>query len=529
VSALPIVGESLDDLVLQEYLRRKQTKKTADSFLDYVQAMWPWFQIEEVHCLIAEKFETMRRGEISRLMLNLPPRAGKSLLTSVLLPTWWMGHMPRDQVIQISHNKDTASDFGRGARNLLEQDAYRELFKTELAKDSRATASWATTAGGIYRAAGVGSGIAGKGFNLGVIDDPVNEQDQYSDVTHQDVWKWYPDGFYTRRQPDRNAIVLCMTRWRNDDLAGQLLALEMLDPDADKWDILKVPALLDEETAAKISAVSANPKYRKYLATEEFPDPIAFKVGDSFEPRRMPKEFVLKSKKNMTKKSWAALYQQSPYDEDGGIFEKKHWRKWRKDKPPACDYVIQVYDTAFEEGEENDYSARTTWGIFRREEDRQYCVILLERWKDRVGFPALRTEALRSYKEYQPDRVLIEKKASGHSLIQELRRAGVPIKEMKPNGKSKTARGQAVAVVLENGHVYYMDRKWAEDVIHDCMLFPNGGCKDIVDTVIYAWLYLRRSYHLYLEGEEDEDAVSPVQQAKRYERKTYYEARTATR
>jgi predicted phage terminase large subunit-like protein len=203
---------------------------------------------------------------------------------------------------------------------------------------------------------------------------------------------------------------------------------------------------------------------------------------------------------------------------------------------------VSVYDTAFEEGEENDYSARTSWGIFWHEEQPdpelaklpawkrkhlevtgRWCAILLEGWKDKVEFPELRKLAVEHYKKFNPDRVLVEKKSSGHSLIQELRRAGVPVSPVKAD-ISKLARANAAAVVLEGGCIWYLDRKWADTVIEDCATatFQRGSPgNDIGDTCVHAWRYLRRTYHIDATGDrrdedtEDDDQPTPQPQGRR--------------
>ena len=158
----------------------------------------------------------------------------------------------------------------------------------KLTKDSKSAAKWATTAGGMYAAAGVGTGIAGKGFHLGLIDDPISEQDAFSDTALKSVREWYGPGLYTRRQPERNAIVLTMTRWNAADLAGYLLSLKQIDPDADDWDVLSVPAILDDEHAEMLNEIAEDPQYRDLLEDPEgnCPYPMRYKAGDSFAPRR---------------------------------------------------------------------------------------------------------------------------------------------------------------------------------------------------------------------------------------------------
>ena len=158
--------DAVDDAILHEYMRRKNMRAKSRDFLHYTAHVAPWFVIEEIHILIAEAFDDLAFGETDRLMLFLPPRAGKSELSSKLLPSWWEGLYPTDQVLHTSYAGTLVEKFGRQIRNLIMTDAYQEIFpETQIAKDSKAAGQWATSKGGVYNAAGVGAGIAGKGFN----------------------------------------------------------------------------------------------------------------------------------------------------------------------------------------------------------------------------------------------------------------------------------------------------------------------------------------------------------------------------
>lgn len=508
-SPRPPFASQLDaeEAILREYLRRKELRKKGGSYLHFIRERAPWFVFEEWHVLLSEKIEQLRNGEIDRLMVFAPPRAGKSQNTSGFLPEFWIGNNPEDQILHISYATPLVEKFGRNIRNTI---AYNETFQDmypgcRLSKDSKASNRWNTTVGGEYNAGGVGTGIAGKGFHLGVIDDPISEQDAPSPTLRGNVNDWYGPGFYTRRMPERDAIILTMTRWATDDLAGFLLAQSVASLDADKWEVLKIPAIIDKETADELNRVAVDPRYKEFLDTGKVAYPVIYKEGDSFSPRRWPLKTLLRTKAGMSRRSWAALYQQSPVADGGNIIKREEWQKWPKNKPlPDIEYIIQCYDTAFEEGEENDYSARTTWGVFRHPEDGRYCVLLMSRMKERLTFPDLLDLALEDYRLEKPDRVLVEKRASGHSLIQEFRKRGVPVKAVPPKGKSKVVRAHAASVMFEQGCVFYPEgRKWAEEVVDGVCAFPNGPDDDVEDTVFYAINWLRRTY--YLEAPDDEE------------------------
>jgi predicted phage terminase large subunit-like protein len=303
-----------------------------------------------------------------------------------------------------------------------------------------------------------------------------------------------------------------------NDLAGYLLDAERNVPGADQWTVFSIPAILDDAAAAAINnvveeALNKHPEIAGYVAGGI----QQMKGGDSFCPRRMSKKFLLESKGNMSERDWGALYMQRPTEEEGAIIKRKWWRKWSKKEPPRCEYILQCYDTAFEANETADPSARTTWGVFAHNEpndpeDKRYSLILLDRWKERVEFPELRDECMKSYKHFKPDRILIEKRASGHTLIQELRRARIPVKGWLPPGvrgaKGKIPRAYAAQVVFEQGAVFYMDRNWATEVIDQAAAFPFGPEDDLVDTVTMATDFLRRTFWLDLKSDvlpEDEE------------------------
>lgn len=491
----------------EEYVRRRKLKKIGGSFLEFVTFFAPWFCVEEFHVLVAEKFQALHEGLIDRLMIFAPPRAGKSALTSYFLPLWWMGNHPSDQILHVSYAAPLVEGFGRQIKNAMMADAFREVFPgCELAKDSKSSGRWATTANGLYHAAGANTGIAGKGFHLGLIDDPISEQDAFSRTLRKNINEWYGPGFYTRRMPERNAIVITQTRWAVDDLSGYLLANAVTVPGADQWVVLRIPGVIDQETAGELNRVASDPRYQEFLHE----GPQFYVSGGSFAPRRWPLKTLQQSMNQLSRKDRAALYQQSPTEEGGSIIKADEWRKWSKDKPlPKFEYLLQAYDTAFEPEEANDYSARTTWGVFRHPTTGRQCAMLLDRLQERMEFPDLRAEAYRSYKEYRPDRVLIEKKASGHSLVQELRRKGVPVTAQKIKG-SKEARGHAVTVLFEQGCVFYIDGlQWADDVVDHCATFPNGAHDDVYDTVTLALGFLRRMFLVDVPDDEQDDDETP--------------------
>lgn len=495
--------------------RERNRRIAARSFIRMTKVVAPWFQVEEVHLLLAGYLEMLLRGEIKRLLVFEPPRAGKSTQGSVLFPAFWMGHNPSDKILQVGHSSDFSTDFGRQCKDTMANEDYTHLYPDSiLRKDNKAARRWGTTARGSYYAAGQKSPIAGKGFNLGIWDDLISEQDRDSTVAKQRVCNWYVPGFLSRQQPERNAIAGFTTRWAVDDPAGWLIKQAKVNPSADQYTILKIPAIIDEATADIFNE----------LTHDELVDgdPIKFKPGDSFCPRRHSLSNLLKLKENAAARDWSALWMQEPVDEGGNIYKAEWWRQW-SGRIPAFDAIWQVYDTAFleEELDRGDYNARTTWGIFwhdpkipkdpilvnNLERERPgYRLFLLERMKRRMGFPELRKEVKDSYDKWKPDRIIIERKASGLSLIQELRRMPrVVVRPFNPKDKSKTQRAQTASVVLEQGLVFYPeDRLWPQEVIDGAAAFPRGDHDDVEDTITMAFMMFRRLYIHRLSDEEDD-------------------------
>jgi len=495
------------------------------SFIDYIYEMAPFIVIEEVHVLIAAYLQMVKSGEIDRLMIFLPPRTGKTLMGSILYPSWHLGHEPTDKVMVATYKDELSSEFGREIKNVIKSEEYQRVFPdVRLVKDSTAAGRWKIWHPGLpgegsFFGLGIHSGIAGRGFHLGVIDDPLSEHDATSKGAKDFVYNWYGPGFYTRRQLERSsAIVFFTTRWATDDLAGRLLRDAKKDKKKDQWVTLELPALIETQVQAdRLNALRDHPLLSSKLENKDG-SKYEYKIGSSTIPRRVSRKEFLRIKSTLGSKSFASLYQQKPVEEGGHILSRKHWRKWPNKNPPKLEYVIQVYDTAFSEAEQkkNSYSARTTWGIFEYTDQdigtRHHC-ILLEGMKGRFSFPILRHKAHKSYQKLQPDRVLIEKKASGASLIQELRRKGVPVKSV-PASRDSVARAHAASVVLDQRCVWYMDELidedrdeyqiGAEEIIEQCSGFPFIENDDVVDTVTHAWIYLRRTFWLNLNDEPEE-------------------------
>ena len=472
-------AELLQDLELREM--RARLAAAQDNMLGFAQAVYPGFKIGPHHKRLAKIFTDVIEGRKKRVIINIAPRMGKSEFSSYLFPAYFLGKYPNKKIIMGTHTAGLSEDFGRRIRNLLDSEEYREIFpQTLVADDQKAAGKWSTSAGGQYYAAGVGGALAGRGADLFVIDDPHSEQDvkTNSRLAFDTAWSWFQTGPLQRLMPG-GAIIIIMTRWSLLDLTGRLIDYQTKNPDSIPWEIVELPAILHEDT------------------TEE----------KSLWPEQWPLESLKATKAALDPRYWNAQYMQQPTAESSAIISRKHWRIWPGDEPPPCDYVIQSWDTAFEAKTSADYSACTTWGVwYNEEEGNSPQVILLDAFKDRMTFPELKEVALKHYNEWKPDAFVVEKKAAGAPLIQELHRMGISVSEFTPSrGNDKMVRLNAVADLFTSGKVWAPDTRWAREVIEEVAAFPVGEHDDYVDTTTQALLRYRQGGFISLDSDEQED------------------------
>ena len=461
----------------------KKKKLAQKDFLSFVKQIWPEFIEGEHHKVIADKFNKLASGEIKRLIVNMPPRHTKSEFASTLLPAWMIGNTPKLKIIQTTHTGELAVRFGRKAKTLIDSPEYQDIFKTRLREDSQAAGRWETAQGGEYFAAGVGGAITGRGADLLIIDDPHSEQDAMNMSALERAYEWYTSGPRQRLQPG-GKIVCVMTRWNTKDLTGVLLKNQN-EPKSDQWDLVEFPAIMP----------SGDPVWPGYWKLDEL-------------------ESV---KASLSVGKWNAQWMQNPTSEEGAIIKREWWQHWDKDELPALDHVIQSYDTAFMKKETADYSAITTWGIFRENEDSAPQMILLDAMKERLEFPELRRVAKEQYDYWQPETVLVEAKASGLPLTYELRNMGIPVVNYTPSrGNDKHTRVNSVAPLFESGKIWApTDKQFAQEVMEECAAFPYGDHDDLVDSMTQAVMRFRQG-GLIGHPEDYKDEPTPNRKFKYY-------------
>ena len=480
---LPMLSAGEQEKLLAELAHLERLKSrdlSQERFMKFVDQVWPTFIGGRHHAKMAAAFERVARGECKRLIINMPPRHTKSEFASYLLPAWFLGKFPHKKVIQTSHTAELAVGFGRKVRNLVDQENYREIFpELALQSDSKAAGRWNTNKGGDYFAIGVGGAVTGKGADLLIIDDPHSEQEAALAEVNPDIYdktyEWYTSGPRQRLQPG-GAIVIVMTRWSQRDLTAQVLK-SAAQRGGEEWEVIEFPAILP----------SGNPLW----------------------PEFWPPEELAALKEELPNSKWMAQYQQQPTSESSAIVKREWWRTWEKEEPPACEFILMSWDTAFEKTQRADFSALTTWGVFYQAgEDgaQQANIILLNAYRERMEFPRLKQVAIEQYKEWDPDAVIIEKKASGAPLIYELRAMGIPVQDFTPTkGNDKIARLNGVSDLFASGMVWVPNRSWAEEVVDEVASFPAGEHDDYVDSTSMALMRFRKGGFIRLPSDEQDE------------------------
>ena len=469
----------------QEDLIRVAGKK---SFLDFVKHVYPGYLIGPHHRKLARIFEDIASGAKKRVIVNIAPRFGKSELISYLAPAWFLGNHPQKKVIMASHTADLAVSFGRRVRNLVSSDRYRDIFpQIELQADSKSASRWGTNFSGEYFAIGVGGALAGRGADLFIIDDPHSEQDamQGRPDVFDPAWEWFQSGPIQRLMPG-GAIIVVMTRWSKLDLTGRIVNHMIKNDDADEWEVVEFPAILNDE---------------------------------SLWPEFWPLDQLMAKRAAIDIRYWQAQYMQDPTSEEGALIKREWWQLWEGEIPPPCEFKIMALDAAQETNNRADYNALTLWGVFFDDKSNNYKIILLNAIKQRLEFPELKEMVLEQYKEWNPDSFIVEKKSNGAALYQEMRRMGIPIGEYTPGkGQDKVSRVNAVSDLFRSGIVYAPDRRWAWEVVEECNDFPSGTHDDLVDSTTLALMRFRQGGFIRLPSDEPE----PIRQFKSRRGMAYY-------
>jgi predicted phage terminase large subunit-like protein len=486
--ALPNLPEPVQQKIgalIAEARRAKAKEVAQNDFMAYVNYVWPAFIHGRHHEKMARAFEKVAEGRTKRLIINMPPRHTKSEFASYLLPSWFLGKFPGKKVIQTSHTAELAVGFGRKVRNLVDSDRYKDLFPdVALQVDSKAAGRWATNYAGEYFAIGVGGAVTGKGADLLIIDDPHSEQEAALAETNPEIYdktyEWYTSGPRQRLQPG-GSIVVVMTRWSKKDLTGQVLK-SSAQRGGDEWEVIEFPALFEDYSPPR-------PLWPEFWSLRE----------------------LMSLKEELPNSKWMAQYQQNPTSESSAIVKREWWQIWEEEEPPYCDFTLMAWDTAFEKNNRADYSACTLWGVFYQSDENgveQANIILLNAFRDRMEFPTLKRRAIEEYQEWNPDSIIIEKKASGAPLIYEMRAMGIPVQEYTPvKGNDKISRLNSVSDLFASSRIWAPNTSWAEEVIDEVASFPAGEHDDYVDSTTLALMRFRRGGFIRTTLDEEEETT----------------------
>ena len=418
--------------------------------------------------LIASKLEDVRLGRCRRLIVNLPPRHLKSHAISVTFAAWLLGHQPSKQILSVTYAQDLSESLARNSRNLVTSAFYQALFETRLVRE--AVSEFTTTEGGYRLSTSVEGVLTGRGGDIIIIDDPLKADDALSDTRRRSVNEWFANTLRSRlNNSETGAIIIVMQRLHADDLVAHVQEQEK-----GQWDVLSFPAKAEQDQSYSF----LTPYGRRQVHR---------KTGDILQPALFSAESLEAQRRGMADYNFAAQYQQDPQP-PSGIIVKREWLRYYdpNGRPDRFDQVLQSWDTANKDTELANFSVCTTWGI----KDRQ--LYLLDVFRQKLDFPDLKRSIRELANRYQAKIVLIEDKASGTSLLQELRADNFSIAQPAPDlAGGKVMRLRAQTAKIEGGFVLFpKDAPWLDIYTRELLGFPNSKNDDQVDSTVFALAWI---------------------------------------
>jgi predicted phage terminase large subunit-like protein len=413
--------------------------------------------------LIAAKLEACMGGKIRRLIINVCPRSLKSHAAAVCFPAFLLGHNPAAQIICASYGQDLANKHSLDCRTLMSSVWYQSLFPTQLASHKQSVQEFVTTANGFRMATSVGGVLTGRGADVIIIDDPLKPDEALSETQRKAANEWFDHTLYSRlNDKSKGCIIIIMQRLHEDDLVGHVLEQE-------HWEQVKLPAIAEEDEVHVIESLGRRRIVRR-------------QIGEALHPERESVADLQHTRSTVGEYNFAAQYQQSPAPLGGGMV-KAEWFKYyvTGEEPAKPDMVFQSWDTANKCTELSDYSVCTTW---LRKGSKLY---LLHVMRARLDYPDLKREVRNQVELFRPRNILIEDKASGTQLIQELIREGVHgVTRYEPT-MDKIMRLYSVTSTIENGFVFLpTEAEWLAAYVHELTSFPNGKHDDQADSTSQA-------------------------------------------
>jgi predicted phage terminase large subunit-like protein len=405
--------------------------------------------------LIAEYLQAASRAQITRLIINMPPRSLKSLSVSVAWPAWLLGQDPKSRIIAVSYASSLSVKHSLDCRLLINSPWFRRIFPdVKLAPDQNEKHKFMTTRQGFRMASSVGASVIGEGGNFLIIDDPISPAQAMNGHWRKRVNNWFDHTFSTRLDnKEKGVIVLVMQRLHSDDLSGYLLA-------KGGWEHLCLPA------------VSTCPRNYSFGSVAKF-----FEAGELLHPGRESLRLIERAKIELGSAAFAAQYQQQPQPEEGGMLCRS-WLARYEAVPSAAERVVQSWDTAIKNGAQHDASVCLT---FLEAEGRSY---LRDARVMRLEYPDLKKFFYSHAEEYKPDMILLEDKASGQQLLQDVKRESyLPLLGVRPKS-DKITRFAAVSAMIEAGKlVLPKQAAWLADFEAELFSFPDGAHDDQVDAL----------------------------------------------
>src|SRR5712672_1307675 len=409
--------------------------------------------------VIAAKLTAVREGKIQRLIINLPPRHLKSLMASIAFPAWCLGHDPSAQILCVSYAQDLADKLARDCRSIMMSPWYRQIFPTRLAPHRQAVQEFITTCQGYRLATSTGGVLTGRGADLILIDDPLKPEEALSEARRSATNDWYANTLYSRlNDKRRGGIVIIMQRLHEDDLVGHVLGQE-------PWEVVSFPAIAEAHEVHEIATIGGPHRFTR-------------RHGEALHPAREPLATLAHIRRTIGEYNFAGQYQQSPAPLGGGLVKEAWFKRYGEhERPERFEHIVQSWDTANKATELSDFSVCTTWGV------RGKNLYLLGLLRQRLEYPALKRAVRQQQSLFDATEVLIEDKASGTQLIQELIADGCHrVTRYKPEC-DKIMRLHAQTAIIENGFVHLPDAApWLSEYLHEMTVFPKGKHDDQVDS-----------------------------------------------
>ena len=418
--------------------------------------------------LISDYITAIEQGEIKRLIINIPPRYLKSHIVSVSWPAWIMAKNPTERVICASYSQMIANRHSMDTRFIMNSDWYKEAFlATRLCKGQNQKNKFATTEHGFRFATSIGGSITGDGANFLILDDPHNPTHINSKTKRENVHSWFEQTFSTRlNDKKKGAIIIIMQRLHPNDLCGYLL-----DKSPNKWELLKIPAIADKD-------------YKYHIMGKDY----EFKESSLIFPERDGIEELNSVKEDLGVYNFSAQYLQSPILSVNGII-KPEWIRQVNNIGKLVDYqIIQSWDTAFKVSDKSDYSVCITACVSDND------IYIIDVLRAKLEYNDLIRKVLEMQKKYNPYKVLIEDKAAGQSIIQEIsKNSHIPVIPIRPI-KDKITRLMEVSGYFESGKVYMLNGAyWSNDFFSEIINFPSSDHDDQVDALSQLIGYIKLS------------------------------------